>query len=380
MHEVAHIIGWIICGSGVAGAVYAMASIVAAGRFYRHPPITVAPAIAVTLLKPLYRAEPELAANLDSFCDQEYGAPVQIVLGMNRGDDAALAVAQQIRAKHPDRDITIVEAGPRQGTNPKIGNLLHMLPAAKHDLIVISDSDIGVPRNYLAIVTAGLQTTGTGAVTCCYTGVAASPGIWAKLSAMGINQHFLPDTLFALQHRLASPCFGSTIALTRKVLAEIGGLLPFATLLADDYEIGRAVRARGYGIAVPPMAVRHSCSERSFAELIRHELRWARTIRLVNPLGFIGTVFTHAIPLSLLAVFLLDFAPTAIAVVGLATASRLWLASRINAWFGTRDPIWLVPARDLLSFVVYLGALFTRRVEWRGARFHVSSAGAMAQE
>jgi ceramide glucosyltransferase len=380
MHQVVHIIGWIMCGSGVAAAVYAMASIVAAGRFYRHPPITVAPPIAVTLLKPLYRAEPGLAENVDSFCDQEYAAPVQIVLGMNRGDDAALAVAQQIRAKHPDRDITIVEAGPRQGTNPKIGNLLHMLPAAKHDLIVISDSDIGVPRNYLAVVTAALQTSGTGAVTCSYTGVAAVPGIWAKLSVMGINQHFLPDTLFALQHRLASPCFGSTIALTRKVLAEIGGLLPFATLLADDYEIGRAVRARGYSIAVPPMTVRHSCSERSFTELIRHELRWARTIRLVNPLGFMGTVFTHAIPLSLLSIFLLDFAPIAIAALGLATASRLWLASRINTWFGTRDPIWLVPARDLLSFVVYLGALFTRRVEWRGARFHVSSAGAMAQE
>ena len=380
MHQLVHIIGWITCGCGVAGAVYAVASIVAAVRFCRQAPIASAMPVPVTLLKPLYRAEPWLAENLDSFCDQEYGAPIQLVLGMNSGDDAALAIAEQVRAKHPEFDITIVEGGPRQGTNPKIGNLLNMLPAAKHDLIVISDSDIGVPRNYLAIIAASLQTPGTGAVTCCYTGVAAVPGVWAKLSAMGIDQHFLPDTLFALQHRLASPCFGSTIALTRKVLAGIGGLLPFATLLADDYEIGRAVRARGYRIAVPSMTVRHSCSESSFAELIRHELRWARTIRLVNPLGFAGTVFTHAIPLTLLAVFLLDFAPLALAALGLATASRLWLASRINAWFGVRDLIWLVPARDLLSFIIYLGALFTRRVEWRGARFHVSSAGAMAQE
>jgi ceramide glucosyltransferase len=380
MHQLVHIIGWITCGGGVAGAAYAVASIIAAGRFCRQASITAATPVPVTLLKPLYHAEPGLTENLESFCDQEYGAPIQLVLGMNRGDHAALAIAQQVRAKHPGMDITIVEAGPRQGTNPKIGNLLHMIPAAKHDVIVISDSDIGVPRNYLAIITASLQTPGTGAVTCCYTGVAAVPGLWAKLSVMGINQHFLPDTLFALQHRLASPCFGSTIALTRNVLAEIGGLLPFATLLADDYEIGRAVRARGYGIAVPPMTVRHSCSENSFAELLRHDLRWARTIRLVNPLGFAGTVFTHAIPLTLLAVFLLDFAPLTVASLGLATASRLWLASRINAWFGARDPIWLVPARDLLSFVIYLGALFTRRVEWRGARFHVSSAGAMAQD
>ncbi len=121
---------------------------------------------------------------------------------------------------------------------------------------------------------------------------------------MGINQHFLPNTLFALAHDLAVPCFGSTIALTRSVLGEIGGLGRFAAMLADDYEIGRAVRARGYRIAMPPMVVRHSCGEAaSAATLFRHELRWARTIRLINPMGFAGTLFTHAIPLSLLGSF-----------------------------------------------------------------------------
>jgi ceramide glucosyltransferase len=380
MQQLVQLIGWIAGGCGLAGAAFAVASIMAAARFCRQGPGGAVMPAPVTLLKPLYGAEPGLAQNLDSFCQQDYGAPVQLVLGMNSGDHAAWAVAQQVRAKRPDFDITIVEGGPREGTNPKIGNLLNMLPAAKHDILVISDSDIAVPRNYLAVVTASLQTPATGAVTCCYTGVAAAPGVWAKLSAMGINQHFLPNTIFALQHRLASPCFGSTIALTGNVLDEIGGLLPFASLLADDYEIGRAVRARSYRVAVPAMTVRHSCSEGSFAELIRHELRWARTIRVVNPLGFAGIVFTHAIPLTLLAVFLTGFESFTLAAVGVATASRLWLASRINAGFGAGDPIWLVPARDLLSFVVYLGALFTRRVEWRGARFHVSSAGAMAQD
>ena len=375
-----HIIGWIVCGCGVVGAAYALASIAAAARFCRQAPTAAVTPTPITLLKPLYGAEAGLAGNLDSFCHQEYGAPVQLILGMNSGHGAAMAVAQQVKAQHPDFDVAIVEGGPGQGSNPKIGNLLNMLPAAKHDLLIISDSDIGVPGNYLAVVVASLQMPGTGAVTCCYTGVAAVPGVWAKLSAMGINQHFLPDTLFALQHGLASPCFGSTIALTRNVLAEIGGLLPFANLLADDYEIGRAVRARFYRIAVPPLTVRHSCSEGSFAALMRHELRWARTIRLVNPAGFTGTVFTHAIPLTLLSVLLTGCAPAAVAALGLAIASRLWLASRMNAWFSVSDPIWLVPARDLLSFVIYVGALFTRRVEWRGARFHVSSAGAMAQE
>src|SRR5207248_2275709 len=110
---------------------------------------------------------------------------------------------------------------------PKISNLLNMFPAAKHDLLVISDSDIAVPQNYLASIMAAIQTPGTGAVTCCYTGAPAIPGVWARLSAMGINQHFLPDVLFAIRYGLAAPCFGSTIALNKDALAEIGGLSRF---------------------------------------------------------------------------------------------------------------------------------------------------------
>jgi len=255
-----------------------------------------------------------------------------------------------------------------------------MLPSAKHDVLVISDSDIGVDENYLTTILAALQSPATGAVTCCYTGVAALPGLWPKLSAMGINQHFLPNILFALAHNVAAPCFGSTIALRRSTIEDIGGLSRFAGMLADDYEIGRAVRARGYLVAIPSMVVRHSCGEGTLTGLLRHELRWARTIRLINPSGFAGTLFTHAIPLGLLGFLLLGADGTGAGILLLALASRLWLAGRIKSWFRTGDAIWLVPVRDLVSFIVFIGALFSRRVEWRGARFRVSSAGAMAQD
>lgn len=373
------VIGWLCCAGGLAGAGFAIASMAAAARFQRAAAPARSSALPVTMLKPLHRAEPQLRENLEGFCRQDYGAPVQLIFGMNQGDHEALDVAEDIKLNHPALDITVVVAGVRNGPNPKISNLLNMLPAAKHDVLVISDSDIGVDENYLANIVTALQTPGTGAVTCCYTGVAASPGLWSKLSAMGINQHFLPNTLFALAHHLAEPCFGSTIALTRGVVEEIGGLEHFAGMLADDYEIGRAVRRRGYRVAIPPMVVRHACGEDTAAEFFRHELRWARTIRLINPAGFGGTLFTHAIPLSLLG-FLVPDTHAAGAVLLAAVASRVWLANRVNHWFRTRDPIWLVPVRDLVSFVVFIGALFGRRVEWRGARFRVSSAGAIAQD
>ena len=145
--------------------------------------------------------------------------------------------------------------------------------------------------------------------------------------------------------------------------------------------------ARGSGtslaanwIAVPPMTVTHWCSERSAPELIRHELRWARTIRAVSPAGFAASIVTHGVPLGLIGCVLLGFSPIGVAAFILPLAARMALATGMNARFGTSDPIWLVPLRDLLSFMVFLGALFTTRVDWRGARFRVSSAGALAQD
>ncbi len=380
MADFFHIIGWVASAGGLAGTLYAIACVFAASQFAKTTVPGDARPVPVTVLKPLYGAEAQLSENLESFCRQDYAAPVQLLIGVQQGDEAARAIAVKVKANHPELDIAIVVGATRHGTNPKVSNLLNMFPAAKHDWLALSDSDIGVTPEYLATIAAAAQMPGTGAVTCCYTGHPAVPGIWAKLSAMGINQHFLPGVLFALAHGLAAPCFGSTIMLNRIVLSEIGGFRAFADRLADDYEIGRAVRARGYRIAVPPLMVMHSCSEQTPAALIRHELRWARTIRLINPAGFAGSIVTHALPLSLIGWFLLNFAAVPAGILAAALAARLWLAVRINARFGTRDAIWLVPERDLLSFVIFIGALFASRVEWRGVRFRVSSAGAMAQD
>jgi ceramide glucosyltransferase len=380
MAELFRIIGWMACTGGLAGAGYALACLRAVSRFSNAALPDAPPSVPITVLKPLYGSEAQLAENLESFCRQDYAAPVQLLFGVQEGDEDARAIAATVKARHPELDIAVSVGATRHGTNPKISNLLNMLPSAKHDLLALSDSDIGVAPNYLATIAAALQAPGFGAVTCCYTGHPGVEGVWARLSAMGINQHFLPDVLFALAHGLASPCFGSTIALNRKVLSEIGGFHTFADRLADDHEIGRAVRALGYRIAVPPLVVRHSCVENSPSALIRHELRWARTIRLINPGGFAGSIMTHAVPLSLIGCLLLGFTAAQDAIFAVALAARLWLAVHINARFRLSDPIWLVPARDLLSFAVFIGALFASRVEWRGARFRVSSAGALAQD
>jgi len=179
---------------------------------------------------------------------------------------------------------------------------------------------------------------------------------------------------------LASPCFGSTIALRRQTLEEVGGFTAFADQLADDYEIGRAVRAKGYTLAIPAMGVGHTTAENSFRDLFRHELRWTRTIRLVNPAGHLGSIVTHGFPFALLAALLLNSSPVSLAILAAALAARLFLKARIDGLFGTyAGPIWLMPPRDLLSFAVFLVSLFGETVHWRGTHFAVEPSGAMSQ-
>jgi ceramide glucosyltransferase len=375
------IAGWIAVATGLCGACYAVAAAVAVRNFARKPaplPQSVFPAL--TLLKPLYGAEPGLEQDLESFCEQKYPGPIQLLFGVHDPEDQAASVIADLKKHHPDLDIALITGTNRDAPNPKIANLIEMIPHAKHNVLVLSDSDIGVPADYAAKLAGALEPPNVGAVTCCYTGRALAANLWSHLSAMGINYHFLPNVLFGVSIGLASPCFGSTIALKRSVLDEIGSFRAFSDRLADDYEIGRAVRAHGYRVALPPLIVAHACTETSAAELFRHELRWARTIRGIDPLGFFGTILTHTVPLSLIGAILLAFSLPAALALAAALAARLWLKSRIDRVFGCRSRTWLIVFRDLLSFVVFIGALFTKNVEWRGVRYQVNSAGVLARD
>ena len=376
----AEIIGWIAVAGGLCGACYAVAAGFAVAKFAKGvlPHSSAVP--PVTLLKPLCGAEPGLEQNLESFCVQNYPSAVQLIFGVHDAEDPAITIAADLRMRHPELDITLVAGTNRDAANPKIANLIDMVPYAKHDFIVLSDSDIYVPTNYVVTLAGALESPRAGAVTCCFTGRTLTANFWSKMSAMGINYHFLPNALLGVSIGLATPCFGPTIALKRSVLDQIGGFRAFADRLAEDYEIGRAVRARGYRVVLSPLVVAHTCTETSVGEVFRHELRWARTIRAITPAGFLGTVVTHALPLGLTGAIFLAFSPPAVLTLAAAFAARLFLKFQIDRVFGCRSGTWLLIFRDMLSFMVFVGALFNKNVEWRGARYHVNSAGALARD
>ena len=214
-----------------------------------------------------------------AFFEQDYDGPVQVVFGVHGRWDPALGTVERLRRAFPQHDIDIVIDSNAEGTNPKIANLVNMQRHAKHEILVLSDSDIRVPKDYVRTVVAELAETNVGAVTCLYRGVPIK-GLWSVLEAMHIDFAFLPNVVSGTSFGLARPCFGSTIALHRRVLDEIGGFRAMSRHLADDYEIGRAVRRRGYDVKISSMIVEHSCSESGWSDLVQHELRWAKTVRV----------------------------------------------------------------------------------------------------
>lgn len=335
----------------------------------RRPPITI--------LKPLCGAEAELADNLRSFIRQDYPA-FQIVFGVQNPSDPAIAVVERLVAENPGVDMTLVVDATRHGTNLKVGNLLNTLGAAKHDLLVIADSDIRVPPGYLDAVAADLEGPDSGLVTCLYTGRGAE-GPWARLGVAFINHGFLPSVLLGRLTGRRDGCFGATMALSRATLGRLGGLERFRDHLADDYALGAAVRELGQPLTLSPCVVATTVTERNAKDLIAHEMRWMRTVRAIEPSGHAGSIVTFPVFWSVVALLVSMAAGLpwlGVASLFLALAVRFAAGRTIDrALEQPATPLWLLAARDLLSAGLLLASFCGTTVTWRDARYRVDSEG-----
>lgn len=361
----------------LAGAAYFVFAGLQASRFRGSFAGPAGELPSVTVLKPLCGADPGLEQALGAFFAQDYSGRVQIVFGLQDPADPALAVVRRLERAWPKAEIAVVVDSRMHGANRKVSNLINLMAKARGQVLVLSDDDIFVSPDYLARVVAPLADRAAGVVTCAYSGRPLA-GLWSELAAMQVTFQFLPSVAVGLALGLARPCMGSTIALRRETLEEIGGFEAFKDLLADDYAIGAAVRRIGRRVIVSDLLVEHGCTEASARELLAHELRWARTIRGIDPAGFFGSAATHAVVWGLIAVALLKGAPVAMAALAFAILARLWMARRMANVSGSRGwRWWLLPVRDILSFAVYLGSFFVRVVEWRGARYRVDPRGGL---
>src|SRR5213080_3327765 len=341
-------IDYVFYGLVVLSAAYWLAALVSVARYRRARPSAPHHASPVTILKPLRGDDGELYENLRHF------------------HDPAVAVVERLKREFPALELKLAAESRTIGTNLKVSNLANLVRHAKHDTLIVADSDMRVGPDYIRAVVGPLEDQRVGLVTCLYRGVAPR-GVASRLGAMFINEWFLPAALVGTHLERLRHGFGATIACRRDTLRAVGGFEALADQLADDYMLGWLVSALGLRVVLVPYVVDNVVSERSLRSLFTHELRWARTFRTLRPVPYFCSLLTYGFPLSLIWLAASGASgPARMATalhLGLRVVGRLGIYRMLGQpapWSGT----WLVPIRDLMSFVLGVLSFFGRTVRW----------------
>ncbi len=361
---------------------------------------------AVTLLKPLKGCDATTADSLQSWFNQNYAGPVQILFGVADPNDPVCGIVPELIEKNPGRDIQLVVCSETFGTNGKISTLAQLERSAKYELILASDADVRVPPDFLANVVALLRDDKTALVNCFYR--LANPVTTAmRWEAIAINADFWSQVLQASSLKPPDFALGAAILVRRKALTEIGGFKSLAHCLADDYQLGHRIAEKGHGLALCPMVVECWDAPMNWRDVWHHQLRWARTIRVCQPLPYFFSILANATfwPLLWLASELpglsvntarttdYGFFQTSGVGIGIPCGmivaiafllTRIALAQNLQRRFTPErrlvSPFWLVPVKDLLQVALWFGAFLGNTVEWRGQRMKLRGDGTLMAE
>jgi ceramide glucosyltransferase len=330
----------------------------------------------VSILKPLKGVDPEIWESFCSHCEQDY-PEFQLIFGVSDRGDPAIEVVRQLQAKYPNLPIELMVCGRVLGANIKVSNLAQMLPAARHELLLVNDSDIRVPSDYLRKVIAPLADAAVGLVTCLYRGV-ASPTVCSRLEALGISTDFVPGVLSArfLEKGLRFG-LGSTLAFRRRDLEAIGGFEALLDYLADDYELGRRIAATGKRVELSTATVTTFLPAYTLRQFFRHQLRWSRTIRDARRWGYAGLLFTFGLPWAFLTLLAARGAAWAWALFALTFAVRLGvgLVAAVGVLHDRQvlRSVFLLPLRDLIAPLVWAAGFMGNSIHWRGDVFDLKN-------
>jgi ceramide glucosyltransferase len=335
---------------------------------------------AVTIFKPLHGMEPNLGENLSSFFRQNYPA-FEIIFGAREQGDAALSVVEDLRKKFPQVTSRIVVSGPTTWPNAKVYSLAKMIPLARHEYFVISDSDVRVGPDFLANLIPSLLRSEVGLLTCLYRGIPAGD-FPSTLEALGMSVEMPSGVVVAEMLEGIRFALGPAVALRRESLESIGGVAVTADYYSDDYELGNRIWAAGYRVIFSHEIVEHVLTPRSLARTLGDQLRWMKSTRYSRPRGHIGSGLTYAMPfgiLGLVAASALGHPYWGLALMGLSLLNRL-IQSVVIGWGLVRDPravylCWLYPLRDLLGFFIWVASFTGRNFYWRGEHYRFGNRG-----
>jgi ceramide glucosyltransferase len=336
---------------------------------------------AVSILKPLRGVDAGMYDALASHCAQHYPGEYELIFGAQPDDAGARAAVERLQQEFPGRKISFVACAESLGPNAKVSTLAQMLPHAKHDHLLINDSDIFAPADYLRRVMQEFSGPQVGMVTAIYSGhcVADARGhipLWSKLEALTVSSEFVPGCLLAMQMDGGVKfALGGTLAIRREVLRQIGGFETLLDVLADDYEMGVRTIAAGYRVAMAPVTVQTGVPPYTLKKFVAHQLRWLRTVRDARGLGYAGLPFTFGLMWAGAAVVASAGALWSWPLLSLALLARLALALSVGVGvLGDTQVLrdwWLIPLRDCVGAVLWAWSYASDEVEWRGVKFQL---------
>jgi len=359
----------------IAPLAYYLVAILAALRFFRRERSKPLPDFTppVSVLKPVHGVDFASLENFSSFCRQDY-PEYEILFCVNEMSDPAVAVVQTVMSEFPQRRIRILSGATRFGANRKVNNLALLTKEARYEFVAQSDGDVCVGPNYLREVIAPFADPDVGVVSCFYRGV-AQPNLGAELEGVGATSDFFAGALVADWLEGTTFALGASVATRKSWLAKIGGYEALAKLLADDYEIGNRIHKTGGKVLLSREPVWTMYPAQTLKGFWEHQVRWARTVRMVRPPSFFGLIFTHGLPWAFLAAAVAPAIWVGAVYLSAYLILRLSMAWIVGVW-GVGDELlkrklWIVPLRDAIHFVVWIGGFVSNRVSWGGVEYTI---------
>src|SRR3954447_4249728 len=327
---------------------------------------------AISILKPLAGLDEGLEGNLRSYFEQDY-KEFELLFAVRHEWDPATSLVRQLIAEYPAIHAKLILTGEPPYPHAKVFSLQCMLDQSHYGLIVMSDSDVRVGRDFCRSLAAEFSDERLGLVTCPYRAVAGK-AIWSRLEAVGMNTDFHAGLFTAVMMEGTKFAVGPTIVARKHVLNALGGMERVKDYLSsEDYMLGRIAAELGFVVRMSPYVVEHRIGSEGMLKNFSHRLRWARSTRRSRPWGYVGQFFTHSLPVGV-ATALVCHELWAFMVVTVALrAVSAWTVSR--GILRARIPWLLLPVQDLLGFAFWLAGFFGKSINWRGQRYILNRDG-----
>ncbi|MEA5532646.1 bacteriohopanetetrol glucosamine biosynthesis glycosyltransferase HpnI [Crocosphaera sp. XPORK-15E] len=361
----------------LGGSVFSILTVGTVKRFFKRSPKTLNFTPPVSVLKPVRGLEKNLKRNLRTIATQDY-PDYQVIYSVQDPQDPAYPILKEIQAEFGSDRISVVISTVEVGANGKVNNLLGGMEAARHDIIIISDSDTSLQPDYIATIVNPLANPDVGCV-CTPFKVTKADSWYEKLELLTMNADFMPSVMFAEVTGASNSCLGPSIAIRRSTLDKLGGLDSLADYLVEDYEIGRRVWTSGQKMVLLPYMIDAVVDLASWRNWWSHQVYWDQNTYLARPGAFIATILIRAIP------FALIFALIRGDMIGLGVLIATIIIRLITAAITAQDmndqetinSLYLLPFRDAVG-LIFWGLAFTQRtVIWRGVEFKLTSHGKM---